>query len=65
LAQPFEQGSSDAARMHSGSGLGLALVKSLTRLHGGDLRIDSEEGRGTEVTATILLDPKSTATRAA
>jgi PAS domain S-box-containing protein len=65
LAQPFEQGASDAARLHSGSGLGLALVKSLTRLHGGDLRIASEEGRGTEVTATILFDPKVPAARVA
>jgi len=53
-----------AARMHGGSGLGLALVKSLTQLHGGDLRIESEEGRGTEVTATILLNPSAEATRA-
>ena len=30
LAQPFEQASSDASRVHGGSGLGLALVKSLT-----------------------------------
>jgi PAS domain S-box-containing protein len=65
LAQPFEQASSNASRLHGGSGLGLALVKSLTRLHGGDLRIDSEEGRGTEVTATILIDPNTAATRAA
>ena len=58
LAQPFEQASSDASRQHGGSGLGLALVKSLTRLHGGDLRLESEEGKGTTVTATILFDPK-------
>ena len=65
LAQPFEQATSDAARLHGGTGLGLALVKSLTRLHGGDLSITSEEGRGTEVTATILVDPKLSAANAA
>jgi PAS domain S-box-containing protein len=65
LAQPFEQASSDASRQHGGSGLGLALVKSLTHLHGGDLRIASEEGRGTQVTATILFDPKAATTRVA
>jgi len=65
LAQPFEQASSDASRLHGGSGLGLALVKSLTKLHGGDLRIESEEGRGTQVTATILTEPSVAATRAA
>ena len=65
LAQPFEQASTDAARSHGGSGLGLALVKSLTQLHGGDLRLESEEGRGTQVTATIPLVPLRDATRAA
>jgi two-component system cell cycle sensor histidine kinase PleC len=65
LAQPFEQASSDAARVHGGSGLGLALVKSLTKLHGGDLRLASEEGKGTEVTATIPLDPSVAAARVA
>jgi PAS domain S-box-containing protein len=57
LAQPFEQASTDAAKMHGGSGLGLALVKSLTQLHGGELKLESEEGRGTTVTAIIPLAP--------
>lgn len=65
LAQPFEQASSDASRVHGGSGLGLALVKSLTKLHGGDLRLASEEGKGTEVTATIPIAPDIAAVRVA
>ena len=56
LAQPFEQASNDPARTHGGSGLGLALVKSLTQLHGGTLTITSEEGRGTQVTVTLPLE---------
>ena len=57
LAKPFEQASNDPARAHGGSGLGLALVKSLTQLHGGELSIQSREGHGTEVTVTLPLEP--------
>ena len=55
LARPFEQATSDPSRAHGGSGLGLALVKSLTQLHGGAFSIDSEVGRGTTVTVTLPL----------
>ncbi len=57
LARPFEQASNDPARAHGGSGLGLALVKSLTQLHGGEFAIQSKEGQGTEVTVTLPLEP--------
>ena len=64
LARPFEQASNDPARAHGGSGLGLALVKSLAQLHGGAFAIQSEQGLGTEVTVTLPLEPQ-TAERAA
>ncbi|MEQ1865677.1 MAG: PAS domain-containing sensor histidine kinase [Micropepsaceae bacterium] len=66
LARPFEQASNDPARTHGGTGLGLALVKSLTQLHGGEISIQSEVGHGTEVTVTLPLDrPAADKTRAA
>jgi len=37
------------SRELGGTGLGLAIVKHLVLAHGGDLAIDSEEGRGTTV----------------
>ena len=40
----------DPSRSSEGSGLGLALVKSIAELHGGSLAIVSEVGRGTSVT---------------
>ncbi|HWA00180.1 MAG TPA: PAS domain-containing sensor histidine kinase [Caulobacterales bacterium] len=53
LAQPFQQVETELARNHSGTGLGLALTKSLAEMHGGRLAIQSEVGRGTIVTITL------------
>ena len=40
----------DASRSSEGTGLGLALVKSIADLHGGSVAVESEVGRGTRVT---------------
>ena len=50
LTQPFYQVDSSLARKFEGTGLGLALSKSLVDLHGGALLIESVEGEGTTVT---------------
>jgi PAS domain S-box-containing protein len=41
------------ARTHEGTGIGLALVQELARLHGGTVAVDSEEGHGTTFTISI------------
>ena len=38
---------------HGGAGLGLSIVESFVSLHHGTVRIDSQEGRGTNVTVRI------------
>jgi two-component system, OmpR family, heavy metal sensor histidine kinase CusS len=43
----------DSSRSSQGAGLGLALVKSITDLHGGSAKAESEVNRGTTVTLTF------------
>ncbi|MBV8976000.1 MAG: PAS domain-containing sensor histidine kinase [Alphaproteobacteria bacterium] len=57
LGRPFEQVCGDPMLAKSGTGLGLALVRALVEKHGGTLRIESEEGIGTEVTVEFPLMP--------
>lgn len=46
IFQPFHQVDSGLDRKYEGSGLGLALSRKLARLHGGDITLHSELGRG-------------------
>lgn len=38
---------------HAGSGIGLALVKAFVELHGGEIMVDSTEGKGTVFTVDL------------
>jgi two-component system heavy metal sensor histidine kinase CusS len=49
----------DSSRSSQGAGLGLALVKSITDLHGGSATVTSEANRGTSVTLTFPNKPSS------
>jgi signal transduction histidine kinase len=40
---------------HGGTGLGLAVAERIARAHGGDIRVDSEPGRGTTMVIHIPL----------
>ena len=55
LGNPFEQVCGDPMLAKSGAGLGLALVRALVEKHGGQLRIDSEDGVGTMVSVDFPL----------
>jgi cell cycle sensor histidine kinase DivJ len=49
LGKPFEQAQSSAMHGKEGTGLGLALVKSLAAMHGGEALLESALGVGTTV----------------
>jgi two-component system cell cycle sensor histidine kinase PleC len=61
LGNPFEQAHTDAFVTQGGTGLGLALVKSLTESHGGTFAIESIEGKGTTVSVDFPLTQKARA----
>lgn len=52
--QRFERGDPNARE--SGTGLGLALVKSLVELHGGSVNLESATGQGTRATCRLPLN---------
>src|SRR5690606_19656197 len=49
----FERGPNYNKSKPIGAGLGLSLVKSLIELHGGEIHIDSTQGKGTTITCTV------------
>ncbi|MFM7407380.1 MAG: PAS domain S-box protein [Cuspidothrix sp.] len=57
LFQPFVQVESALNRNYNGSGLGLALVKRLVELHGGEVRLTSELGVGSCFTIALPIMP--------
>ena len=58
ILEPFGQVADSQTRAHEGTGLGLPLSKSLIELHGGELGVDSEPGKGT--TVSIRFPPERT-----
>lgn len=51
----FEQVDSSFSRRYEGTGLGLALTKKLVELHGGEISVESEEGKGSKFTVILPL----------
>lgn len=53
IFESFGQASSDTTRKFGGTGLGLTISKQLVEMHGGDLKVQSEPGKGSEFYFTI------------
>jgi PAS domain S-box-containing protein len=57
LFQPFVQLDSGLARETTGTGLGLALVAQMVRLHGGSVRVNSHPEQGSRFTIVLPWEP--------
>ncbi|MBK8049776.1 MAG: PAS domain S-box protein [Anaerolineales bacterium] len=53
LFQPFMQLDAGLGRQYGGTGLGLALVRRLTELHGGTVQVESKPGAGSRFIVTL------------
>ncbi|MEH2378489.1 MAG: response regulator [Nostoc sp.] len=54
LFERFRQAEGSANRSYEGSGLGLALVKELVELHGGEVTVESVYGQGTSFSLWLV-----------
>lgn len=59
----FYQADKNRAMNSNGSGIGLSLVKTNVELHGGEISIASEEGKGTIVSVCLLVVEKGSVGR--
>lgn len=56
LFDPFQQADSSVARNHGGSGLGLAISMRLIEIMGSSIILESELGKGSRFSFTLLLE---------
>ncbi|MDM8530935.1 GAF domain-containing protein [Anaerolineales bacterium HSG25] len=60
LFKPFTQLDSSLSRHYTGTGLGLALVSRMVRMHNGQVSVESEVGKGSRFTVSFPYSHKPT-----
>ena len=58
IFEEFQQAKATNGERHEGTGLGLALSRSLVELHGGRIWVESEPGKGSTFTFTLPAEAK-------
>jgi PAS domain S-box-containing protein len=53
IFRPFMQADGSTTRRHDGTGLGLAVTRSICQLMGGDINVESETGKGSVFTVRL------------
>jgi signal transduction histidine kinase/CheY-like chemotaxis protein len=55
IFEPFQRGTGEQAKLAPGLGLGLTITRLLTQTLGGEITVESEEGRGTAFRVRLML----------